>query len=1297
MNRRRKQYNPKGLGRLFALALALSIICSPYLTSHSQSSPSPREALEQRIREDITRQLEIRNQPLDHASIEKLYLEDAEAAGLTYPELINLYETEYASQQAAQKPNPWEQFQPNIGWLVGFLSLSVLAYVTVLKKWLEARFQALNNWVYSKLSGTRLFRNIALRKYRAALVQNYDELPMPFIKQRAPLKMSEVYVPLKVSDIRDPKESTASARTGRTDSIDALKAISDHRRLMVIGEPGSGKTVLLKYLAWAYGWGKLDALSDRPTVVLVELYRLSDPALDEAKLFKALVDTFDRNQFPNAKNLVKQGLEAGTLMLLLDGLDEVNSEVRSHVVGVIRDFLKKCSKCRVVMTCRTAVYEDEFSDIADRKLEVVEFTDQQMRRFLKAWEPEMQQARKSINQMMAALRERPLIMKLARNPLLLTLIAYLYTEPAFVLPRSRAEFYEKSTAILLEQREYKGDDDYKHNRYEPNEKRRVLQHLALYTQDHSAELQDRRSLKASVVRDLVKQVLPSLDIPEQEARAILDEIADRSGLFMKIDGGERYLFPHLTVQEYFAATALQDQEPELIRRFATDPKAWREVVKLWCSLASDSTALVKAVYEKDPITGFECLAEARQVDQDLANQIIDRFKLEIDQPQKDEQLANAFGAVAANDRLRGQAVFAFLQETLNSSQASEAQRAFAADALSGTNLPKAATVLTAWYQDSKPIIRMGDLAVPELAKLANKGILKALDDLYAIATPEAANALVPLLWHEQTTVTGRTAWYLGGLLPQADVEDNLRDYPIKPEQRQAESLDWIWQPFHEPNHSALTTIAGRAAHLLQNSPLQLIPEAPPELDPRLVVPLCAIQLKPEGLPGHVPETVKALLEQTEQTPQLNQSCLQAVDNILLKGFGVNKQRQELSLTLWRQLSLTLPPKVELDLLTRLMDKPLPNRNHWRNLFEVIEYDLRTSWHYKGVLVIAAILSTITVASLGFKASINSEEGLITAAFVFSANVVLVFWLALREGIEERWEPNFFLELGPGGVVTFPRQITQAYRKQLIWSGFESIFEALRGQAVAGAVAVAGAGAVAGAVAGAGAVAVAFAGAVAFAFAVAVAGAVAGAGAGAVAVAFAGAVAGAVAGAGAVAFAFAGAVAVAVAGAAVGAWHRLKSNPENRWLKLLGLFAFPWFCWLPVVTIGSTWALYDLLTQVSPFTNIPIGLQTAAGVAIVAGIWAALWHRGQWLEARARNPFHGGALGELLGVKSQNIRSLHPGHSECPRCGKPTLIVRGDNQYECLWCSWRKNDKETQNFDSIFWFLILAILLVVMFF
>ncbi|MEO0645778.1 MAG: NACHT domain-containing protein, partial [Cyanobacteria bacterium J06650_10] len=1106
MSRSRQKEMNFGLSSLFTLTLILSILCHAYLPSYAQNaSSSPRETLIEDIEADVARRLEAGGDLLSPDQIKELYLTDAEAAGLTYRELVALYEQEYVEQKAAKKPSPWQQFQPGVGWLVGLASLGALAYTTLLKKWIETQLKTINDWIYRKGAGTRLFRSLALRKYRAALVANNQTLPMPFIKNHEPLQMQDVYVPLKVSAPRDEQQRiAANTDIPKQKQIDAYQAVTDYRRLMVIGAPGSGKSILLKYLAWASGLGQLTTLKDQPTVVLLELYRLSDSELNEEKLIQAIVDALDRNDFPNAQNFVRNGLKEGIFLLLLDGLDEVNSEVRTHVVSVLRDLLKgKWKQCRAVITCRTAVYEGEFSDVAERKLEVVEFTDQQMRRFLKAWEPDMVRARKSVNQMMATLRERPLILELARNPLLLTLVAYLYIEPAFVLPRSRAEFYKESVSILLEQRKFKGDDDYQYNRYEANEKHRVLQHLALYAQDNSAQLKDRRSIQAAIIREQIKAVLPGLDIKEEETKDILEEIVERSGLLMKIDGGDRYLFPHLTLQEYFAATALKEQEQALIQRFTADTKAWREVVKLWCSLANESTAFVRTIYNKDPLTGFECLAEARQVDPELAQSIIDHFKPQLDTPQTDDILTRAFGSVAANDRGRGKALFSFLEQTLLDPQSPPLRQTAAAYALSKTNLSKAAEVLTGWYGNNDPIIKMGDLAVPSLSILAAQGALQPLADLCTIGTPNATTALVPLLWSEKVSVSQRAAWYLGGLLSQAGIEEELNEYELSAYQKQSETLSWIWQPLNKTSNradtSSIEVITGRIAYLLQQnnteSIIKSVAQQVSRLEPRLVIPLCTLQLQPAPLPKSLPTQTESLLEQTDNSSPVETAC-----SLIVKG-ALSQQPE--SKTQWVRLLSTLPPKVQLDLLSRLIQHEHPTRNHWRTLDQVVNYNLRESWHYRTVLTIAALLSIVAIAQICFTAFVNAESVLVWFSVGPVILITVIFWATVRRGVESPLEPSLFWELGPWGVPNFAYQLTQLLQKKIVWSGVEPLFKSVTDSrtsditfavafvsAFAVAFAGAGAGAFAGAFAGAGAVAFAVAGAGAFAVAVAVALAVA---------------------------------------------------------------------------------------------------------------------------------------------------------------------------------------------------------------
>jgi hypothetical protein len=372
---------------------------------------------------------------------------------------------------------------------------------------------------------------------------------------------------------------------------------------------------------------------------------------------------------------------------------------------------------------------------------------------------------KSVEQLIQNLRAKPKIMALARNPLLLTIIAYLYTDTPFVLPHSRAEFYTKATNVLLELRDQERNIP---NQYSGVNKRRVLQHLALYAQNSTnRQQQDRRSLLDSEVGEQVKQVLPSLNLEPKEANSIVDEIVKRSGILLRIGGGERYYFPHLTLQEYFVAAALRDRQDELIQKWQNAPSDWLEIVKLWCGLANNSTDLIAAVYQQDPLTAFECLAGDQEVKPEVAQEIIDYFKTQL---RTDESICNAFGSVAADFRPRGKELFDFLVDSLDNSASQKA----AAKALSATNLHQAVEQLVIYYDPNQPhfievreaLIRMGGLAVNQLESLARKGSIEAMDDLVKIAIPEAAEALERL--QEDPNLSGKVSFRLAALLKQLE-------------------------------------------------------------------------------------------------------------------------------------------------------------------------------------------------------------------------------------------------------------------------------------------------------------------------------------------------------------------------------------------------------------------------------------------------------------------------------------------------------------------------------------------------
>ncbi len=681
-----------------------------------------------------------------------------------------------------------------------------------------------------RLGGTRL------GKYQRAVQDNFAGHALGF-GGAAPIDIRQVYVPLSYE------------RAGRREDVYAR--VRAERRSVVIGPAGAGKSLLLKnsMLIWAdSSAARHGHRRDRRVPVLIELHRCNSSDGDITQL---VLEELDRNQVKRPRSFVEKALRDGQLSLLLDGLDEVGKDQREQVIEMIMDFAKGNPACQIVVTCRDAVYRGELSERFQHVVRIADFDDASIRRFLGNW-PGMERA--DVDGLSASLRSNPSLMHLARSPLLLTMIAYLYVnkfaKKSRSLPASRATFYETAINHLLDRdRELARAGSL--SVYETGEKLPVLQRIALTLQQSATGIDDRKEISYTSALAITQSVLRDINLDQPHAKPLLMEIVDRSQLLIPLDQRRtEFAFRHLTLQEFLAARELADRPDDLLTGYRNDPDGWREVVKLWCGGIRDCTVMVYEVLSwgtpQQQLLALECLAEAKYIDDRYADEVIGWFMQQLRHPNgKERALITAFGAVAASGGPRGERV---LRELIGMATSRHSQERLAAcRALSASGRQEAAAVLApmaARDDEARAALRaMGELAIPVLAERAADGDEQTVDDLALIATPAAAEALAGLL-HATEKVAVKAAWRLAELLTNPDIEEGLKSSGYQVPGPVQSAYYWVWQPFARPDtqDDPIGSIVARIADLISVNP-EYAPDSDAKIDPRIAIPLAGLAIR----------------------------------------------------------------------------------------------------------------------------------------------------------------------------------------------------------------------------------------------------------------------------------------------------------------------------------------------------------------------------------------------------------------------------------------------------------------------
>jgi predicted NACHT family NTPase len=221
--------------------------------------------------------------------------------------------------------------------------------------------------------------------------------------------------------------------TVRQERIHALKAVKRHDKLMILGQPGAGKTTFLKWLALQCNEGEFSQ-NRVPLFITLKEFAEADGQPD---LLSFIIKQLTECGVKNGPEVGARILQAGRSIILLDGLDEVRAQDHDRIINTIRHTTQHFDGNQFVITCRIAAKEYIFEKFTE--VEVADFDDEQIADFADKWFKLKDPVK--AREFPQELADDPGLQELATNPLLLTLLCLVFEESGR-FPANRSELYK---------------------------------------------------------------------------------------------------------------------------------------------------------------------------------------------------------------------------------------------------------------------------------------------------------------------------------------------------------------------------------------------------------------------------------------------------------------------------------------------------------------------------------------------------------------------------------------------------------------------------------------------------------------------------------------------------------------------------------------------------------------------------------------------------------------------------------------------------------------------------------------
>ncbi|MGQ9925713.1 MAG: NACHT domain-containing protein [Chloroflexaceae bacterium] len=468
-------------------------------------------------------------------------------------------------------------------------------------------------------------------RYRAFVAETFGALDfrgMMQVQAASRIPLERIYVPLM---------GRAHEHASNAPGASLHEFVRTQPLLVVLGDPGSGKSTLVRYLLLTLTRG--DARRDLgldplwlPIFFPVAAFAAARtrPGAGDLSPLEYLSAYYGGLSQPDYGPLFARALAMGRALVLFDGLDEVRDD-RQTIVRALEAFAREWDAPgnRFVATSRIVGYlEAPLDPELFAVVTIQPLSDDLIRAFIERWsrayaamgaasvstdgdllddlmrEAASVELERRVAAHSAALAtavfSTPQVTDLARNPLLLTILALIHNQGAR-LPDRRADLYRLCVEALAETwnrtRSLSGrpialqlGDEQIDERFVVN----VLGPVALWLHgERAGGLIEQDELERHIAATLAQSEGLPCQRARRLARAFIELMRRDTGLLIE-RGYRRFAFLHLTFEEYLAARGLLEsvvveRPDDLLQHYALDPR-WHEVLRLAIASASQREA-----------------------------------------------------------------------------------------------------------------------------------------------------------------------------------------------------------------------------------------------------------------------------------------------------------------------------------------------------------------------------------------------------------------------------------------------------------------------------------------------------------------------------------------------------------------------------------------------------------------------------------------------------------------------------------------------------------------------------------